>query len=55
VPTVQELATQLTDVLATRTDRTVFVHAAGVVSYGSVVEVMDVAAGAGAQRIGIMN
>lgn len=54
VATLQDLASHLTDVLAPRADRTVFVRAAGVVSYGSVVEVMDVATGAGASRIGIM-
>jgi biopolymer transport protein TolR len=55
VPTLQDLASRLADALAGRTDRTVFVRAAGTVSYGGVVQVMDVAAGAGAQRIGIMN
>jgi len=54
VATLQDLASQLSDVLATRTDRTLFVQASAVVSYGRVVEVMDVATGAGASRIGIM-
>lgn len=55
VPTLQDLAARLADALATRTDRTVFVHAAGTVSYGGVVEVMDVVTGAGASRIGIIS
>jgi biopolymer transport protein ExbD len=54
VPTLQDLEAQLADLLASRSDRTVFVRAAGAVSYGSVVEAMDVATGAGASRIGIM-
>lgn len=43
VATLHDLASQLAGVLATRADRTVFVRAAGVVSYGSVVAVMDAA------------
>ena len=35
-------------------ERTVFVQADGAVPYGGVVEVMDVVAGAGAGRIGII-
>lgn len=54
VPTLQDLTSRLADVFAARTDRTVFVQADGAVGYGSVVEVMDAATGAGADRIGIM-
>jgi biopolymer transport protein ExbD len=54
VPSLVDLAGRLGDVLATRADRTVFVQAEGTVSYGGVVEVMDVVAGAGAGRIGII-
>ena len=53
--TLQDLEARLTDVLATRSDRTVFVRADGEVPYGGVVEVMDAAKGAGASRIGIMS
>jgi biopolymer transport protein ExbD len=35
-------------------DRTVFVRAEGAVTYGRVVEAMDEARGAGAERIGIL-
>jgi biopolymer transport protein ExbD len=55
VATLPDLAARLADLLAARSDHTVFVRAAGVVSYGTVVQVMDVAAGAGASRIGIMD
>jgi len=50
--------TPLVDVLhdhfAVRADRTLFVKAAGAIPYGRVVEAMDVARGAGADRIGIV-
>ena len=55
VPTLQDLASRLADAFAARTDRTVFVRADGAVTYGGVVEVMDAAKGAGADRIGIMD
>jgi len=55
VATVDDLARRLTDLFATRSDRTLFVQADGVVPYGTVVAAMDVAKGAGADRIGIMN
>ena len=51
---LQDLAGRLGDVLSARADRTVFVWADGSVPYGGVVEVMDIAAGAGAHRIGIL-
>lgn len=51
---VADLSAGLGDALAARSDRTVFVSASGPVSYGSVVEVMDAAKGAGASRIGLM-
>jgi len=37
-----------------RSDRTVFVRVSGHVRYGRVVEAMDAARGAGAERIGIL-
>ena len=54
VLTTSELDAQLRDVLLARSDRTVFVRADREVSYGRVVEAMDVARGAGADRIGIV-
>jgi len=47
------LETVTRDLLATRADKTVFVRARGV-DYGRVVEVMDAARAAGAERIGLM-
>lgn len=38
----------------TRADRTVFVRASGKVRYGRVVDAMDAARGAGAERIGLL-
>jgi biopolymer transport protein ExbD len=45
---------RLREVLGARADRTVFVRGAGPITYGRVVEAMDVARGAGAERIGIL-
>ena len=50
----RELAQRLKDVLLARSDRTLFVEASGRVTYGRVVDAMDVARGAGAERIGII-
>jgi biopolymer transport protein ExbD len=49
-----ELGSRLQEVLSSRTDRTVFVRPQGAVTYGRVVEAMDEAKGAGAERIGIV-
>ncbi len=54
VPTASDLESRLRDRLATRADRTVFVRAEGAVTYGRVVEAMDSARGAGAERIGVL-
>jgi biopolymer transport protein TolR len=51
---LSELEERLRDIFATRSDRTIFVRARGRVLYGRVVAAMDVARGAGADRIGIM-
>ncbi len=45
---------ELRDVLATRTDRTVFLRVDGAVTYGRAVEAMDVSRAAGAGRIGLV-
>jgi biopolymer transport protein TolR len=52
--TMAELESELRDVLATRTDRTVFVRVDGPVAYGRAVEAMDVSRAAGAGRIGLV-
>jgi biopolymer transport protein TolR len=52
--TMAELERELRDVLAVRTDHTVFVRVDGPVAYGRAVEAMDVSRAAGAQRIGLV-
>jgi biopolymer transport protein TolR len=52
--TMAELERELRDVLALRTDHTVFVRVDGPVAYGRAVEAMDVSRAAGAQRIGLV-
>jgi biopolymer transport protein TolR len=54
VPSRQELAVLLRDTLQARADKTLFVRASGAAHYGHVVETMDVARGAGVERIGIL-
>jgi len=55
VSTKEELAALLRDTFQTRADKTIFVRASGRVPYGDVVEAMDVAKGAGVERIGIIS
>ena len=55
VGTMEELATRLRDIFQTRSDKTIFVRASGKVLYGRVVEAMDIAKGAGVERIGIIS
>ena len=52
--TLPEMAAGLRDVLVTRADKTVFVRSRDDVSYARVVEVLDAARGAGAERIGLV-
>ena len=54
IMTVAQLESHLRDLLATGTERAVFVRAGGTVSYSRVVEVIDSAAGAGAERVGLV-
>lgn len=51
---LSELSMTLTDVLASRTDKTVFVRGTTTARYGAVVSAMDAARGAGAERIGVV-
>jgi biopolymer transport protein ExbD len=55
VGTMDELNTRLRDIFQTRSDKTMFVRASGKVLYGRVVEAMDIAKGAGVERIGIIS
>src|SRR5207249_12054021 len=52
---LEELHTRLADIFQTKSDKTIFVKASGKVPYGKVVEAMDVARGAGVERIGIIS
>jgi len=51
----EELAGRLRDIFQSRSDKTIFVRAAGAVPYGKVVQAMDIARGAGVERIGIIS
>jgi biopolymer transport protein ExbD len=50
-----ELSGRLRDIFQARSDKTMFVKADGAVLYGRVVQAMDVARGAGVERIGIIS
>jgi biopolymer transport protein ExbD len=50
-----ELASRLRDIFQARSDKTMFVKASGNVLYGRVVSAMDIARGAGVERIGIIS
>jgi biopolymer transport protein TolR len=50
-----ELSQRLRDIFQARSDKTMFVKAAGDVLYGRVVQAMDIARGAGVERIGIIS
>ncbi len=52
---IEELDNRLKDIFQARTDKTIFVRADGKVPYGRVVQAMDVARGAGVERIGIIS
>jgi biopolymer transport protein ExbD len=51
----EDLGARLRDVFQTRSDKTIFVRAGGDVHYSTVVEAMDIARGAGVERIGIIS
>jgi biopolymer transport protein TolR len=55
VATMEELDQRLKDIYQAKADKTLFVRASGKVPYGKVVEAMDVAKGAGVDRIGIIS
>jgi len=52
---IEELEAKLKDIFAARQDKTLFVRATGKVPYGRVVQAMDLARGAGVDRIGIIS
>ena len=52
---LEELEARLRDIFQARSDKTIFVRATGAVLYGRVVQAMDIAKGAGVERIGIIS
>ncbi len=52
---MEELEAKLRDIYQARSDKTIFVRATPTVPYGRVVQAMDIAKGAGAERIGIIS
>ncbi len=52
---MEELESKLRDIFQARSDKTIFVRASGTVLYGKVVQAMDIAKGAGVERIGIIS
>jgi biopolymer transport protein TolR len=55
VASLDELGQKLRDVFQTRSDKTIFVRADEKALYGRVVEAMDIARGAGVERVGIIS
>ena len=51
---MQELETRLRNIYEQRSDKTLFIAAAGTLRYGEIVEVIDAAKGAGVQKVGIV-
>ncbi len=52
--TIAQLGGMLRDIYATRTNKTLFIAAAGTLRYRDVIEVIDAARGAGVERVGIV-
>jgi biopolymer transport protein ExbD len=52
---LEELSQALQDIFQARSDKTMFLQAAGTVLYGEVVNAMDIARGVGVERIGIIS
>ena len=52
---LEELEARLKDIFQARSDKTIFVRATGKIPYGKVVQAMDIARGAGVERIGIIS
>jgi biopolymer transport protein TolR len=52
---LEDLESRLRDIFQARSDKTIFVRATGDVLYGRVVQAMDIAKGAGVERIGIIS
>ena len=52
--TVQELETRLRNIFEARKAKTMFIIGAGTLRYGDIVEVIDLAKGAGVEKVGIV-
>ena len=52
--TLPELEQRLRTIFETRTDKTMFIMAAGNLRYGDIVGVIDAAKGAGVQKVGVV-
>ena len=52
--TIPELPERLRTIFETRNDKTMFIMGAGNLRYGDIVEVIDVAKGAGVEKLGIV-
>ena len=52
--TLEELHTRLADLYRTRRDKTLYVMGDGRLPYGRIVEAIDIARGAGVDRVGIV-
>ena len=52
--TLRELPGRLTELYARRADKTIFLMGDGSLPYGRIIEAIDVAKGAGVQRVGVV-
>jgi len=52
--TLSQLTPFLREVYSNRSDKTIYVAAAGSLPYGSIIDVMDAIKGAGVQRMGVI-
>jgi biopolymer transport protein ExbD len=52
--TLQDLQTRLRDIFQDRTDRTLYLLGDGELPYGQVIHAIDLAKGAGVERVGVV-
>jgi biopolymer transport protein ExbD len=52
--TMQELDSRLREIFEVRKEKTMFIIGAGTLRYGNIVQVIDVARGAGVEKVGIV-
>ena len=52
--TIQDLETRLRNIFEARKNKTMFIIGAGTLRYGDIVEVIDMAKGAGVEKVGIV-